>query len=553
LADMLIGQPYRSMNNLLSRPYVSGDPQAAEDAFNVAGAAMTGGLLAPRPRNSLGAGGRVTPAAGMPETPIALGRSPAGAPAPNPLPSGPMADGRPVPVLSRPDHLQGQAPHMTLPDDLLPSASDGWYVHGRARRGDLDTGNVIQGTQLPDVATQYAGKQGGSVWAMRPAPDAKVLDFTSDATADVRRTTAQALMDYRAGSLPFDRDLTGTTGREMSSEIRQALAPDSIVNSAGAFDNPEWVNWLADRTRAGFIRTPDGAVAMSPDDVQAVRLFANGGRPGALAGASINALADNQPTGIRAYHGSPHDFDRFDMSKIGTGEGAQAYGHGLYFAEAENVAKTYKDAGPEASRQYDIINGKLTQLAREMDKYRGGTYGTYTDPKGYELKAEYDRLMEDRKKIGRMYEVNIRANPDDFLDWDKPLSQQPPSVQKLLTEHPRMGPAIKDWANRRDGEGQSVWHAADELTKDPIRAAEALRNAGIPGIRYLDQGSRGAGEGSRNYVVFDDNLIEILRKYGLVGLMAGGAAAGMAPPAPNQLGEALSRPDWTRNLRPGDI
>jgi hypothetical protein len=48
LADMLIGQPYRSMNNLLSRPYVSGDPQAAEDAFNVAGAAMTGGLLAPK-------------------------------------------------------------------------------------------------------------------------------------------------------------------------------------------------------------------------------------------------------------------------------------------------------------------------------------------------------------------------------------------------------------------------------------------------------------------------------------------------------------------------
>ena len=36
---------------------------------------------------------------------------------------------------------------------------------------------------------------------------------------------------------------------------------------------------------------------------------------------------------IKAYHGSPYDFERFDMSKIGTGEGAQAYGHGLYFAE----------------------------------------------------------------------------------------------------------------------------------------------------------------------------------------------------------------------------
>ncbi|MGL4556087.1 MAG: hypothetical protein ACRCV5_01190, partial [Afipia sp.] len=47
--------------------------------------------------------------------------------------------------------------------------------------------------------------------------------------------------------------------------------------------------------------------------------------------------------GIRAFHGSPHDFDRFDVSKIGTGEGAQAYGHGLYFAESEGVAKSYRD------------------------------------------------------------------------------------------------------------------------------------------------------------------------------------------------------------------
>ena len=41
------------------------------------------------------------------------------------------------------------------------------------------------------------------------------------------------------------------------------------------------------------------------------------------------------------YHGSPHKFDKFDMSKIGTGEGAQAYGHGLYFAESPEVAKSY--------------------------------------------------------------------------------------------------------------------------------------------------------------------------------------------------------------------
>ena len=44
-----------------------------------------------------------------------------------------------------------------------------------------------------------------------------------------------------------------------------------------------------------------------------------------------------------AYHGSPHEFEKFDSSKIGSGEGAQAYGHGLYFAENEKVAKGYQE------------------------------------------------------------------------------------------------------------------------------------------------------------------------------------------------------------------
>jgi hypothetical protein len=56
-------------------------------------------------------------------------------------------------------------------------------------------------------------------------------------------------------------------------------------------------------------------------------------------------------------------------------------------------------------------------------------------------------------------------------------------------------------------------------------ATQALQEAGIPGIRYLDAGSRGAGEGTHNVVVFDPANMEIIRRYGLAGLMGGGAAA----------------------------
>jgi hypothetical protein len=56
---------------------------------------------------------------------------------------------------------------------------------------------------------------------------------------------------------------------------------------------------------------------------------------------------------------------------------------------------------------------------------------------------------------------------------------------------------------------------------DKRAAASALRERGIPGIKYLDAGSRAAGDGSRNYVVFDDKIVEILRKYGIMAPVAG--------------------------------
>ena len=50
---------------------------------------------------------------------------------------------------------------------------------------------------------------------------------------------------------------------------------------------------------------------------------------------------------------------------------------------------------------------------------------------------------------------------------------------------------------------------------NPVVSAEKLKDAGIKGIQYLDQGSRAAGEGTRNFVIFDDKIIEIAKKYGI--------------------------------------
>jgi len=258
------------------------------------------------------------------------------------------------------------------------------------------------------------------------------------------------------------------------------------------------------------------------------------------AKAPIQAAKGVATEGIRAYHGSPYSFDRFDLSKIGTGEGAQAYGHGLYFAENEKVAREYRDALAGKAANPDR-NRQLSELARQLDQYAiPGQYGKYNSPEGYKLKAEYDRIMQERAADkGSMYEVNIRANPDQFLDWDRPLGEQPRAVQKLFP---------LDVYGHKYGEmtGADVYESMiDKVARartnkivsslapsDRTGATEMLRGAGVPGIRYLDGGSRGAGEGSRNYVVFDDKLIDIVRKYGLAGLMMGGLGAGAMGGAP---------------------
>jgi hypothetical protein len=241
------------------------------------------------------------------------------------------------------------------------------------------------------------------------------------------------------------------------------------------------------------------------------------------------------PGAIRAFHGSPHSFDRFDLSKIGTGEGAQAYGHGLYFAENPATAQIYRDQVKNMPL-IDSINERLSALSKEMDALSPHGYRQFTGPqagRGSELAAEYDRLMEEKLKPGHMYEVDINADPKAFLDWDKPLSEQPQPIQNLAAQ--LKSPVIATDIRRGTLPGGGVYdalahHIAGERGTgnlvnhgyDYEGASAALNQAGIPGVRYLDQGSRGAGQGSSNYAVFDDSLIQILRKYGILPPLATG-------------------------------
>jgi hypothetical protein len=233
----------------------------------------------------------------------------------------------------------------------------------------------------------------------------------------------------------------------------------------------------------------------------------------------------NPQTGAIVWHGSPHKFDKFDSSKIGTGEGAQAYGHGLYLAESPEVATSYKDvlAQQKPLQGGAVVDSSKLGLSPQAKKVFDYNLSN-NDPVRIQRFAqqgvpEYVEAWNALKYLepnpGSLYKVDL---PDEhiakMLDWDKPLSQQHPDVQAAfsLDKFPNNSAANLTGMEAYIKTGQQL----GEPTSSSVSAAQHLLKKGIPGIRYLDGGSRGTGAGTSNFVVFPGNegLLQILERNG---------------------------------------
>lgn len=282
--------------------------------------------------------------------------------------------------------------------------------------------------------------------------------------------------------------------------------------------------------------------------------------PRTMAKKAVEAVSEIAPEVIRAYHGSPYSFDKFDLLKIGSGEGAQAYGHGLYLAEAEPTAKYYRDTLAGNRNQIDLeyeANQRGMPVTREaMIEVRRQASGDVSplqaakqiqnaniEARQYPPEALADLIDVYRKsKKGSMYEVNIKAKQDSLLDYSKPLSEQSEYVRQAITKLARSDDALMDRVKDIHSKNANADQLYGSLTEHFVRAKkyEGMRNGvsekeatpsleygqklasdllhgyGIQGIKYPDAMSKSKGGDTKNYVVFDDAMIEILRKYGLI-------------------------------------
>lgn len=316
---------------------------------------------------------------------------------------------------------------------------------------------------------------------------------------------------------------------------------DGIVVPPSVFDTDE--GWKA---AAGSFGDPQ-VVVFNPKD----QLFANNRGAGLVPGLSVVDRQHPANAPIRAWHGSPYTFDRFER-RDRTGEGNMTYGDGLYFAEARPTAEYYRNS---FFRTHPVH-------AWEPE---------FTTP--------------------RLYEVDINANPDHLLDWDAPYNRQPEFIQdklnqliqpdqetldywkqNLINDWFENGPAgypedrlrrVFDEAVKYGGYGPEFdWRVWDELAEaaptaggefqdvmfrqgtqispdDPGNVlygllkdrhstwdsvnklmnwadpSSVLNNHGVRGIRFLDQQSRGPNVDKRtsNYVIFDPSIVDIVNRY----------------------------------------
>lgn len=349
--------------------------------------------------------------------------------------------------------------------------------------------------------------------------------------------------------------------------LYQAAMENADTGSIRATPPTPFESWLNESGQR--IMNPTDTIAQGvqnftgQSDVDMGLGLMNGGMGGAL--------------GATVWHGSPHLFPptaknplgEFDFSKIGTGEGAQAYGYGGYLAQSPNVAIQYQHmlSQPEFS-----VSATGLPMRGELPRMMGEAHGELVSSHGVQqtqtsdvidrVRERLDRQMQDALKandmpwfskvadmkmdlsrytenpppsVGNLYKVDL---PDEhiakMLDWDKPLSQQHPDVQAALRPMiDRAAQTVPHIRDTPDMTGASIYQASQaHRGGNPEAVSEAMKQAGIPGIKYLDGGSRSkpmsasalsankiyddlmGSPGTSNYVVFPGNedMLTILER-----------------------------------------
>jgi hypothetical protein len=224
------------------------------------------------------------------------------------------------------------------------------------------------------------------------------------------------------------------------------------------------------------------------------------------------------------WHGTAAEFRKFNHAYMGAGEGAQAYGWGTYLAQRVGIAKDYwkSDVKRKGSGLYNefTYDGKVlasvdpdTTDAEGVAKLVVAVYGQgmianmgaetienhYGVDRAVAVEASKITKTLDVSKggmtqvkpgpKGSLMRVAANVQPDEMLDWDKPLSEQSEKVRegwdKAYEDH------LSAKFNKGEGmKGEALYKHLQAVLGSDEAASKYLDSIGIKGIKFLDQPSR---------------------------------------------------------------
>ncbi len=254
-----------------------------------------------------------------------------------------------------------------------------------------------------------------------------------------------------------------------------------------------------------------------------------------------------------AWHGTPHTVNRFDTRYIGTGEGNQAYGWGLYFASNKKVAEWYKEALTKtnivtfrgtpiddiensALRTYlneyvtsvKVLNRDTDEVKREIVDILQSQIEDFKQMIGT-LPDQFVQSQIDRNKEavdiiesikdgdiepietkGKLYKVELAPKDEELLNWDTEITEQSDIVKEAV---PKItGKPLAYLEGLRMTGAEIYGMISRKLGGDKI-ASLTLREHGVRGIKYFDGMSRTRGQGYYNYVIFDGTDVDIIDQF----------------------------------------
>jgi len=263
---------------------------------------------------------------------------------------------------------------------------------------------------------------------------------------------------------------------------------------------------------------------------------------------------------VQAWHGSPYDFDVFDAEHINSGEGAQAFGWGLYFTDLEGIANQYSKmkqdilyianyvygnaytrenveyleslSNPEVIKLINATyDAKIEKINNRVDKsnrdaeYKQG-FKNYSIQTQDTLRDRYVASVE--ATTPTKYQVTIHKGKSldqyDWLLWFEMITddQYKKIVGRIKKE---FGEKLEDYDGRPVLEllelpavrgGVTLYKTLSRALGGDKQASQFLLRAGIDGIKYpaesIARGATAANARGFNYVVFDPNAITIEKK-----------------------------------------